>query len=305
MLNWKRLVLCSTYVYNIYILSTFILLPSDYHPRYIHPLSLHSEPILSSAYFSQPTSPNPSSMPKTSGSRPPDPRDRDDDNTSLERAPNMRRSNTYNPARRDRSSSERGPGEVFDSSRRGSPSCSRFWETVMEGEGASLYSETPSNYPSSFNVPSSVKSYPLQGAASAASSSRPVPDRTATTNKSVQGKPLSSQLFNATFSIGNEPAPHYKTYHPDRPGQFECGMCSMAFVLQSAVSNHEIAVHDMNRPFKCEKCDKSFGRNYALKKHIESVHEKKRPFSCKICHSVFANKGNLKRHITNLHLRMP
>lgn len=311
------------------------MLISDSHTHYMHPLSVHSEPVTPPssplpAYLSLILCPTYAQKSKMSGSGPPQhPRDQVDDNSSLGKAPNIRRSNTYNLGGQGQSTSDRRLGATFGSSRRGSNSSSLFWDTVMGVGGGRSSSQN------TYNLAKIGQSSSRRGPGATLGSSRRVSHSSSRFWDTVMGvggvgscSESPANAYTATLSVpisetGKLQASQSYSFHggaylpppfPERVATRKkvrqrnpsiCQLCKATFSIAHELGMHYKKVHpDRPRPFNCTFCSMNFARRTGVISHTRAVHERKRPFECEICDKKFAKTYDLNTHLDAVHRKI-
>lgn len=77
---------------------------------------------------------------------------------------------------------------------------------------------------------------------------------------------------------------------------FQCDICSKAFIYKSDINRHILTQHSHQRSYKCKLCDRAFTQSGHLTAHIRT-HYGDRPFECTFCARKFSRQTHLKQHI--------
>ncbi|XP_060808511.1 zinc finger protein 529 [Amyelois transitella] len=82
------------------------------------------------------------------------------------------------------------------------------------------------------------------------------------------------------------------------PIWFYCDQCEEKFSLESLLTHHKKAVHEVKHA--CKYCNQTFTKDYSRKLH-ELIHKGRKSVQCDICKKFFVNKGSFQFHLKAIH----
>lgn len=92
-------------------------------------------------------------------------------------------------------------------------------------------------------------------------------------------------------------AQHMQSVHAiELPKNFQCDVCSKAFLTKSHLQSHMRIHRRSARNFACDVCGKKFGFSNDLRKHMRT-HSLDRSILCDICGDAFKSPDTLKSHM--------